>query len=171
MLPLRGLFMSTKTVPLSGEILLTRLVSAHPEERMALCESLLSLSDPLTMVMAAFEKFDQTAKEAYLLHALSLLESWGSRAWPALLWVARSPRPESELFTGLIARCEGVSEEERIEALRHLATHPAASVRWGVFERLSAFPRERARSILQQLLQDPDGQIRAEAAERLECLA
>src|SRR5947209_14609840 len=116
--------MSTTTVPLSPDTHLARLVSAHPDERLALRESLISQFDPLAVLRAALEKYDQTAKEAYLLHALSLLESWGSRAWPALQWIACSTRPECELFTGLIARCEGISEEERLDALRRLAAHP-----------------------------------------------
>jgi hypothetical protein len=155
----------------AARTLLPLLVSARPGIRGQLAVAVRRLSDPLSVVAAAFEHYNQTAKEAYLQHARSLLEAWGAKSWPALRRFARCPRPEVELFTGLIARCAGVSDKERLDVLERLAHHPVASVRLSIFERLGEFPPGMVEPLLQKLLQHPDLEVRSEATDRLEYLA
>jgi hypothetical protein len=151
------------------EVLLPLLVAARAGERRQIRDALFTFADPLSTTTVAFQQFEETSQEAYLLHALSLLESWGARAWPALKQLAQVKQPEVELFTGLIARCPGVSDEERLEALERLLNHPAASVRSSVMEHICAFPQDKVEPFLKKLLKHPNPEVRGEAAERLEC--
>src|SRR5207245_2232989 len=112
------------------------LVLASPAYRKALALRILGLSHPIAVTSVALQEYDRTANESYLLHALTLLESWGPAAWPALRWLAQLGRPECELFTGLIARCPGVPPEARLEALGFMADNPSPSVRLGLIEHL-----------------------------------
>jgi HEAT repeats len=147
------------------------LVSASPANRKALALRILRLSHPVAVTLVALQEYDRTAKESYLLHALSLLDSWGSAAWPALRWLAQLGRPECELFSGLIARCQGIPRMQRLEALALLAGNPHSAVRFSLLERLGEFGLEEASPILEKLTSDSDPDVRAEATERLQVLA
>jgi hypothetical protein len=129
------------------------------------------MSDPTAIAMTAFEHYDRTGREAYLLHALSLLESWGAAAWPVLRWIAKLQRPECELFAGLIVRSSGAPQNERLEVLGSLADNPNSSVRLSLIEHLSSCPVAEVKGILTKLTSDPDPEIRTEANERLKSVA
>jgi len=165
---------ATETAPQNrveeAQRLLRRLVAAGPSERRSLSEALLKQSDAVVLAQLAFEEYDRTGKEAYLLQALALLESEGAAAWPALQWIARVQRAEVALFLGLIARCRNVSEDERLNELELLTAHPAHTVRSAIFEHLATFPVEKRKHLLEKLLAASDPGIRAEAAERIRAL-
>jgi hypothetical protein len=128
-------------------------------------------STPEAIVRTAFAEYDRTGREAFLLHAAALLETFAKEAWQALLRVARSGRPETELFLGLIARCPEVTNAERTSAFGILATHPSPAVRLGLLEHLPALGPDNERALLRDLaLGDPDPDIKAEAADRLSTL-
>jgi hypothetical protein len=152
------------------EILLPLLLSASPAERAMLFQTLLQRSTPRAITEVAFREYDRTGHETYLLQAVALLEAFGTTAWPVLRSLATSPRPESELFVGLIARCRDVSTADRLLALADLTGHPSEIVRAGLFERLSGFSPQEVHSLLRKLADDPDPEIREEARERLAAL-
>jgi hypothetical protein len=147
------------------------LISAGAGERKGLFQRLLTMSHPLAVSLVALEEYDRTGRESVLLNALSLLESWGPVAWPALLWVAQLARPECELFTGLVARCSGVPRRQRLEGLTLLAGNPYSAVRLGVLERLADFPPDEAKPILEKLAADTDPDVQMQAAEQLQLLS
>jgi hypothetical protein len=124
------------------------------------------------VVETAFEEYDRTGREAFLLHAVSLLEAFEKQAWPALLRVAGSGRAEAELFLGLLARCPGVSSEERSGAFRLILERAPPSVRLMVFEHFASLGSDREREMLTEIAgRDPDDSVKAEAVDRLSALA
>ncbi len=156
----------------AAKALLPGLESARsPGERRQLFRILTQLSTPEAVVETAFDEYGRTGREAFLLHAVSLLEGFGKRALPALLLVARSGRPESELFLGLIARCPGVNADQRSGAFRLLAKHAPPSVRLQLLEHLSSLGTDRERTLLGELaMSDSDDGVKAEAGDRLSTL-
>ena len=159
---------ATGDEPLPGteqlaERLLPQLVGALPGQRLSLERELLARSSPRAIVETAFRKYDETAKADYLHHAAALLYQFGGRAWPTLREIARLPRPECELFVGVIARCPGVPLDQRAEALDDLARHPEPAVRLAVLGHLSELDPDLARPRLAILAEDDDGEIRGEA--------
>ncbi len=146
---------------------LTKLVNAGPGKRQPLRQLLLQFADPRMLAQSAFEAYGETANDAYLLHARSLLEAWGTTAWEALLWIAENHRADCELYVGVIARFQGMSEAERSKVLRLLAKSPSASVRSVLLERHTELPAQHQRAIVEIMADDPDPEIRAEARERL----
>lgn len=151
---------------------LPELESARsPGERQRLFRLLTQSSSPVAIIERAFHEYDQTGREAFILHAVSLLETFGERAWPALLRVAASGRPETELFLGLIARCQQVSADERSAAFRLLSKHAPPSVRIALLEHLASLGPEREQGILRAIAEsDPDETVRTEADVRLSVL-
>lgn len=144
-----------------------RLLNASPADRKKIRGFLLGVAEPRSLWRYAFQEYDRTGKEAFLLHTLSLLEDFGERAWPALKEIANSKREECELFSGAIARCPGVPRLEKIEALRMLASNPSSFVRSGLIEKLSELPSDVARPVLEALSKDNDPDIGKEAREGL----
>ncbi len=144
-----------------------RLVNASPADRKKIRGFLLGVAEPRSLWRYAFQEYDRTGKEFFLLHTLSLLEDFGERAWPALREIASSKRDECELFSGAIARCPGVPRLEKIETLGMLASNPSSFVRSGLFEKLSQLPSDVARPILETLSKDNDPDIREEARDGL----
>ena len=59
------------------------LVTAGPAERTTLFQRIVKLSHPIVVIFVAFQEYDRTQRESYLLHALSLLEAWGPAASPS----------------------------------------------------------------------------------------
>lgn len=149
---------------------LPRLVSASPKERKEIRNVLFRFAEPRSLWRYAFKEYDRTRREAYLLHALSLLEDFGESSWPALKEIANSKREECELFSGAIARCPGVPKVEKIGALLALASNPCSFVRSGLFEKLSQLPSDVVRPILEALSRDDDPEIGEEAREGLRAL-
>ena len=152
----------------AAEMLFPLLLPASPSERSALYQALLQRSTPAAITDVAFSEYERTGREAYLLHAVAMLEASGAAAWPVLRSLAGSSRPECELFVGSIARCRGVSPEERLQALADLTAHPEAAVRSALLERLNAFSPNEVQPLLRTLAADPD--IRAEGKESLAVL-
>jgi hypothetical protein len=141
-------------------------------ERRRLFHLITESSSPEAVVETALKEYNQTGREAFLLHAVALLEAFGKSAWPALLWVARSGKPETELFLGVIARCPGVSSADRQTAFSLLAENPLPFVRLGLLEHLAALGSEKEQAMLRDLaMSDPDPDVKAEAADRLSALA
>jgi hypothetical protein len=139
-----------------------------PGERRRLFRTLTQSSSPAAIIEMAFREYEQTGREAFLLHAGSLLEEFGAGAWPALRWVAASGRPETELFLGLIARCPGVSEEDRFQAFRLLSKHARSFVRLAMLEHLASLGPLRQHEMLQEVAKnDAAEMVRAEARDRL----
>lgn len=149
---------------------LPRLVSASPKERKEIRNVLFRFAEPRSLWRYAFKEYDRTRREAYLLHALSLLEDFGESSWPALKEIANSKREECELFSGAIARCPGVPKVEKIGALLALASNPSSFVRSGLFEKLSQLPSDVVRPVLEALSRDDDPEISEEAREGLRAL-
>ncbi len=154
----------------AAETLLPLLLAAAPSERATLFQALLQRSTPAAIADVAFRLYDHTGREAYLLHAVALLEEWGAAAWPVLCSLAASPRPECELFVGLIARCRGVPAEERLRVLADLTAHPAVAVRSDILARINDFSPREVQPLLRNLASDSDPDLRAESQERLAVL-
>jgi hypothetical protein len=145
---------------------LQSLESAKAKERRELFRSVLEQSTPEAVAEAIFSLYDQTGRESFLLHGVSLLEAFGERAWPALCSIARSKRPEVELFVGTIARCPGVPAPKRAEALLVLAENPSPAVRQRILERLGEFGPVEVQRLLNRLAADADPEVRADASDR-----
>jgi hypothetical protein len=162
---------STPSAPeIAVRLYLPRLVSASPADRKRIRTFLLRLAEPTSLWRFAFEEYDRTGKEDFLLHALSLLEDIGPMAWPALREIAKSKRDECELFSAIIARCPGVSKAEKIEALRALASNSSRFVRSGLLEKITQLPSDVARPVLEVLSKDEESEIATEARRGLSSL-
>lgn len=119
------------------ELLLPVLVDAPSRSLNAVFEALLTLKDPCSILQAAFSEYDRTGRQRFLSLAVSLLEQLGQVAWPVLQKLARSPRPECELFVDAIANCEGVALEDRVKALQDLFRRSDPDVQSRVSEALT----------------------------------
>lgn len=147
------------------------LLVTAPSKRLNLVFlALQALRAPQEILDTALAEYDHSGRERCLSLAVSLLEDLGAGAWPALRKLARSTRPECELFVGAIAHCPGVALKDRVAALRDLASHPDAAVRDRVYHSLSDFPAEVSRSLLHVFATDADAAIRQAARQRLEGL-
>jgi hypothetical protein len=113
----------------SSSALLALLADAPSSRRNSIREFLLRLSTPSELLESSLLHYQSTRRECFLIQAVSLLEAFGHRAWPALRNFANSGRWECELFAGAVARCPGVPSEQRMRALRSLARSPHADVR------------------------------------------
>jgi len=144
--------------------------AGSPSDRRRLFR-VLTESNPVAIIDEAFREYDRTAREAFLLHAASLLEFFGKRGWSALLRVAGSGRLETELFLGLIAGCPEVTPDDRIVAFHLLAKFAPPLVRLAMLEHLASLGSEREQRFLAQMGEsDPDETVRMEVEGRLSML-
>ena len=143
------------------------LAKASSRSRNKAFRSIVSRFSPSALLIATLEGYEQSGEERYLLQAVSLLESVGDTAWPALVNLSLSGRSECELFVGLIARLPGPSSRERVSAMLNLSKNPNRTVRFALFEVLSFFSDEERRQILTNLVSDTDVEILEYAKESL----
>lgn len=146
---------------------LADLVTAPSKRLNSIFDEIRASNDPEEVLAVALREYERTADWDYLEFAASFMKSFGARAWPALSTLSRSNRPECDWFVGAIARCRGISADERAQALLHLTLNPDQAVRSSILEALDALPSQYQRQILQVLASDRDGEISEEASERL----
>lgn len=151
----------------STDRLLTLLAESPSNLRNEVFVWLNRLCSPQVILDSSLARYEQTSQEHYLLQAISLLESVGENAWPALRKLSQSKRLECELFVGLITRCDGIDVKERVSAIRELARNPHAEVRSAIIEQLSVFDQDSQWSILEILANDNEPEISQEAKEYL----
>jgi hypothetical protein len=149
---------------------LPRLVDSASKDRNRMRRVLLKRSEPRAIADVAISEHRRTAREGFLLAAISLLDELGPRSWPVLRAMASAGTDECELFIGLIADCEGVSERERAGALTDLARRGNVCTKLAIFERVPLFSTVMKRAILRVLAKDEAEEIRDEALDYLSSL-
>jgi hypothetical protein len=71
------------------------------------------------------------------------LPEYGSEAWLALCWIARSGFSDCEYFVDLIAAIPGIRRSEKITVLVELVTTGNMDVKWAVVGALENDPELR----------------------------
>jgi hypothetical protein len=160
-------YLAAPVVVNEAHTLLTTLVYATAEARNIAFEIAIQRLSPREILNAALERYNETANEQFLLYSVSLLENAGRSAWPALRDLAQSKVAECELFVPLIAKCTGVTEDERFAAIKSLATCRHAGVKSQIFEELWTFSPKHRNSLLQELAKDKNPDVRERAEQYL----
>jgi len=151
----------------STEVLFPALVDAEVAVRNSLFDLIRRDSTPEAVCKVGFHQYEATGRERCLSLTVSLLEDFGSKSWPVLSELAKSERPECELFVGLIAHCDGIPSAKRASALSKLAAHPDAAVRIEILDNLADLTAYDRQCVLETLTDDSDADICEEANQRL----
>ncbi len=110
--------------------------------------AILSFADPGEVIALALHKFRLYGYEGRLVLAASLLSRFGERSWPVLASLAKSGLPECEYFVSTIARLDGISSRERLNAMIDLARNPDPSIRERVMDVLEGYSEQEAAEVL-----------------------
>lgn len=145
------------------------LLMARVHEIKRLCDSIIRIGTPKLISDAAIRQFQITGREDYLVSAAALLENYGRLAWPVLYSLAFDRRLPTASLVSVIARCPGVPESERAEALRVLAAHPDGDVRYRVLDHVSSFDAVNRSSVV-KALSNADDEVAEYARDLLDAL-
>ena len=114
--------------------------------------AILSFADPGEVITLALHEFRLYGYEGRLVLAASLLSRFGERSWPVLASLAKSGLPECEYFVSAIARLDGISSRERLNAMIDLARNPDPSIRERVMDVLEGYSVEEAAEVLKAIV-------------------
>src|SRR6266498_2345641 len=87
--------------------------------------------------------------EGDLVKAAEQLEQIGKDVWPILTGITKLP--EFEIFVAAMVRMDGITVEDRRQALLVVAGNPDANVRKRLLELLEEIPKELQAEILQRI--------------------
>jgi len=133
-------------------------------------EVLLHFKEPDTILTTALAEYRKYGNEERLVVAASLAADIGADALPALRVLARSRRPECEIFVSVIANLRGIRMQDRLEVLAEFASNPGSDVRYSLLESLRALPSDHIIPLLTALSTDEDEEIASEARAWLDSL-
>jgi hypothetical protein len=151
----------------AASLLLPVLPSRSPGMQNLVIAALKKIATPEELIQGAAIANRRTKNVRMLQETAGLLEHYGAGAWKALDSLARSGLPECQFFVQAILGCEGVPEQSRIEAARHLATNPDTETRWAVVDALEGGALTDPRSVWDTLAKDSHLGIRKVASECL----
>lgn len=151
-----------------AEAIFSRLVRASDSTMNLLFDLLRTHSDPNSILDATLKEARNHGGERPWSMALSLFVDMGEAAWPALCRIAKMPGDDCILFISAIAQCPGISESERLAALKELAKNLDESVRWEVLSEADLLPSSIRRELLQVMAEDPSPAIRDTVRSELE---
>jgi hypothetical protein len=150
------------------EVILPYLARAGYGRQNMLIAALQAFASPSELIRAALA-VNQVRPDREMLQATAgLLEHYGSKAWQALVDLARSGRSECRFFTRQIAECDDIPVEQRRDAITALAANPDLDTRWEVVELLDGGWLSDPNPVWQVLRDDPDERIKTIARARLE---
>ena len=150
----------------AAEWLFTRLVSSRSVDGAPYFDAVRLIALPERVAEIAVSQYRTLGNERRLAVAAALLREYGSSAWPALCWIAKSGIPDCEYFVDLVATIPGVKRSERIDVLVELAATGNMDVKWGIVGALENHPDLRRPPILNALRADADPEL-SEAASRM----
>jgi hypothetical protein len=156
--------------PKAAEWLFTRLVSSRSVDGAPYFDAVRHIARPEQVAEIAVNQYRTLGNERRLALAASLLREYGSSAWPALCWIARSGLSDCEYFVDLIATIPGVRRSEKIDVLVELLATGNMDVKWGIVGALENDAELRRPPILGALCADSDPEL-SEASSRMTDLA
>ncbi len=151
-------------------ILLPYLVRASYAQQNLVVGALEQIANPEQILNAALALYAETRDPRLLSTADHLLANRGAASWPALKSLCKRAAPECRFFVRTIAEIEGISNEERREALTMLAHNPDLDTRRELLALLDGDVLADPLSVWQVLAKDPDEDVASLAADRIALL-
>jgi len=127
----------------AAEWLFARLVLSRSVDGAPYFDAVRLIARPEEVAEIAVNQYRTLGNERRLAIAASLLREYGSEAWPALCWIARSGLSDCEYFVDLVATIPGVRRSEKIDLLVELVATGNMDVKWGVVGALENYPELR----------------------------
>jgi hypothetical protein len=150
----------------AAEWLFSRLVSSRVAGGTPYFEAVLVISSPEQIAEIAVDQYRTSGNERRLAAAASLLRDYGTSAWPALRWIAKSGLADCEYFVDLVATATGIGLSEKIAVLVRMAEVGNVDTKWRILDAIESHPELRHPPILKSLLMGGDEEL-SEAVSRI----
>jgi hypothetical protein len=154
----------------ASELLLPFLVKAPYARENLIYNTLLELAAPADILDASLATYARRNDPRLLEAAAGIIEYYGEAAWPVLMQLASSRRPECRYFLETIAVLKGVPSDERLRGLLELARNRDPDTQGDLMDVVERVAPEHALAVWQVLAESPEDAIRTAAEERIASL-